>query len=95
MSLVWYLSVSQLARYVWAPQASVDLGLVDGSKSAEGARLRAANKSIGASEKAPQLVKDASDSHHAQAVVAPKDFRPALAASWPVDRICSATFFRG
>ena len=60
----------------WKHQALVDVGLIDGVDSAEGAELRAANKRIKALEKELQLVKDASELFDAQAVVPPKDGRP-------------------
>ena len=56
--------------------ALIDVVLIDGVDSAEGAELRAANKRIKALEKELQLVKDASELFDAQAVVPPKDGRP-------------------
>lgn len=59
-------------------RALIDQGLVDGVNSEASAQLRAANELIKALEEELELVKDASESFDAQAVVPPKDARPEL-----------------
>ena len=76
LSLVQETSVPEQTLHRWKHQALVDVGLIDGVDSAEGAELRAANKRIKALEKEFQLVKDAAELFDAQAVVPPKDGRP-------------------
>ena len=76
LSLVQETSVPEQTLHRWKHQALVDVGLIDGVDSAEGAELREANKRIKALEKELQLVKDAAELFDAQAVVPPKDGRP-------------------
>jgi transposase-like protein len=76
LSLVQELSVPEQTLHRWKHQALIDVDLIDGVDSAEGAELRAANKRIKALEKELRLVKDASELFDAQAVVPPKDGRP-------------------
>ena len=76
LSLVREISVPEQTLHRWKHLALIDVGLIDGVDSAEGAELQAAKKRIKALEKELQLVKYASELLYAQALVPPRDGRP-------------------